>query len=171
MPREQVVRYLIDKLSIEEERAQMVARLSRGSLGWAIQAVNNPSVLDNRAGELERAMALMGSGLQQKFSAAADVASLYFRDRHQTMEVLNTWLGWWRDLLLVREGAQESVYNWDHLETLKERAQDYSPRQLVRFIGSILSTIGAMEHNANPRLTLEVMMLSMPGASTPVPRE
>ena len=163
LPLAQIARELVDSRSILEEEAENLARLSLGCLGWAFSALDTPSILEERTRGLERIAQLSAAGLEERFNYAADVASLYFRDRERAHEVLYLWLGWWRDLLLIKEGAEQFVYNMDWTNTLRTNAELRTTAQVVDFIRAILRTLEALDHNANPRLALEVLMLSLPG--------
>jgi DNA polymerase-3 subunit delta' len=76
--------------------------------------------------------------------------------------VLDLWLDWWRDLLLVKLGSGATVTNVDHEAELAEMSRGYSLAQIRAFIGSIQAAGEQLGQNANPRLALEVLMLSIP---------
>jgi DNA polymerase-3 subunit delta' len=78
-------------------------------------------------------------------------------------EVLDLWLDWWRDLLLVKIGCGDIITNVDRLDKLVEIAEDYRLAQIKAFINSIQAAGEQLRQNANPRLVLEVLMLDMPG--------
>ncbi len=167
LPEDAVIRYLVERQDAGEDDAATLARLSQGRLGWAVTALRDPMVMQRRDTELERIASLMDGTLEQRFYAAADVATLFYRDRAQAKAVLDLWLGWWRDLLLLKEGAPDHLYNQDHREDLERRAQSYSAGQVAGYIARIRGTVTALEHNANARLALEVLMLQMPRAGAP----
>ena len=75
-------------------------------------------------------------------------------------------LGWWRDLLLVKEGCSQFITNVDQEAALRARAGDYPLAQIKGFIESIGKAKEQLEQNANPRLVLEVLMLSIPQGGT-----
>ena len=169
LPLDQVARELVNTHSIGQDEAEVLARLSMGSLGWALSAVSNPSIMEKRGQELERIAHLSGASLEERFNYASNLASVYSRNREDAREVLYLWLRWWRDLLLIKEGAEEFVHNVDYLDTLRLGASEYDTAQLLGCVQVILRTLEALENNANPRLALEVMMLRLPGGS-PHPR-
>ena len=163
LPVAQVANELVSNHSLPDEQAETLARLSMGRLGWAVSAVNNPSVLEKRNEEIERIAQLPGTSLEERFNYASGLASLYSRNRIAAGELLFLWLRWWRDLLLIKEGAEPFVSNVDCISTLRLGAATCITVEVVGFIRAILSTIEALEHNANTRLALEVLMLSLPG--------
>jgi DNA polymerase-3 subunit delta' len=149
---------------VPETQAKLLARLSRGCVGWALKALKEPSVLEHRQTEMERVVSLMDGGLEQRFSAASDVSTIYYRDRAAAMTSIHTWLQWWRDLLLVKEGSDADIYNLDCIEALKEKAAPYSSAEISTFLTAILDALKAIEANVQPRLALEALMLRMPPA-------
>ena len=75
------------------------------------------------------------------------------------------WLRWWRDLLLIKEGAEDYLQNSHRLDELRLAASGLSTVETVNFIKSLLETLEALDSNASPRLALEVLMISLPGAN------
>ena len=166
LPRAEMVKELVNAHSIGTEEAEKLACLSMGCLGWALSAIKDPAVLEKRREELDRIAKIAVAGLEDRFSYASDLATLFFRNREEAREVLRLWLRWWRDLLIIKEGAEEFVYNVDWIDTLRLRASECTTVQVVGFIRGLLSTLEALEHNANPRLALEMLMLSLQGERT-----
>ena len=166
MAQNEISKYLEENSSVEKNEAELLAQLSRGSLGWALLALEDPLVLDRRKTELDRLISLLGADVERRFHAASDIASLYYRDRSEALEVLEIWLSWWRDLMLMRQGVKDWVLNRDYAEDLEEWNQSYTSRQITEFIGAIAKTVEALDHNVNPRLSLEALMLATPGAGS-----
>ena len=162
MPISRVARVLEERHSMEKSEADRLARLSMGRLGWAITALEDPALVEEQRGEVERVAELSAGGLEGRFAYAAELASQHFGNRARARDALNTWLRWWRDLLLVTEGGGEFVYNEEWMESLEAQASRLTTRQVTEVIRSLLSTLDALEDNANPRLALEVLMLSLP---------
>ena len=168
LPLADIAKELINTHSISREEAEKLARLSMGRLGSALSALNNPSIMEKRKEELERIAQISEASLEDRFSYSSDLATLFSRNMDGAREVLYLWLRWWRDLLLIKEGSEEFIYNIDWADTLRLRASELTTAQVVGFIKAILSTLEALEHNANARLALEVLMLSLPGEKTRV---
>ena len=147
----------------DKETAERIARISRGCFGRAVSALRHSQALEQRDADLERLREVCESGLDVRFDYAAEVATQFSRDREATRELLYLWLRWWRDLLLVKEGAEQYLHNADRTDTLRLQATQLSTGDVVAFIKRINQTLGALDANANPRLTLEALMLGMPG--------
>lgn len=164
VPKQQMTDRLISEYQADSETAERLARLSRGCMGWAINALSDSLVLEKRKDELERIQEICESGLETRFSYAADLATRFSRDREPVREILFLWLRWWRDLLLIKEDTEEYVQNADLLPRLRLQATQLSTLQVAVFVRDLLQTIEALDRNANPRLALEVLMLNLPMA-------
>lgn len=159
----QIAQDLVETQNLGQQEAQLLAHLSMGRLGWALSAARDPSIMEDRAEKLERISHISAASLEERFQYASDMASLFYKRRDEAKEVFYLWLRWWRDLLLIKEGASEFLYNSDWINVLEDRASKISTAQIASFIRAIQSAIDALEHNANARLALEVLMLSVPG--------
>ena len=169
LPLAKVAEELSDAHSIGSEEAEKLARLSMGSLGWGLSAAGDSSIMDRREEELDGIARLWMASLEDRFSYASEVASLYSKNSEQARRLLYRWVHWCRDLLLIQEGAEEFVRNIDRMATLRSMAGGLSTAQVAEFIRAVLNTLEALEQNANARLALEVLMLSIPRGTTPEP--
>lgn len=143
--------------------AEQLARLSRGCLGQAVNALRDGQILEQREADLERLQAVCQGGLDARFDYAAELATGFNRNRDATRELLYLWLRWWRDLLLIKEGAEEYVHNADRLTPLRLQATRLTTAQVVAFIRRLNRTLEALDANANARLALEALLLALPG--------
>ncbi len=153
---------LSQRWHIEPKRARLLARLSHGCPGWAILATADDSLLQQRDEELKRLLNIITADYEERFSYVVPLASQFGQNRGLVYEVLDLWLDFWRDLLLVKVGCQELITNLDRLATLIEMTRHYSAVQIKAFIESIREAKEQLGLNANPRLVLEVLMLNMP---------
>ena len=146
----------------DPELAERVARISRGCFGQAVNALQDSQVLEQRDADLERLQEVCESGLDVRFEYAAELATRFGRDREAARQLLYLWLRWWRDLLLIKEGAEQYLHNSDRTDPLRMQASQFSTGQVVAFIKRLNRTLESLDANANPRLTLEALMLGLP---------
>jgi DNA polymerase-3 subunit delta' len=168
LPAPQVEAALIQRWSIEPQKAELLARLSHGCLGWALLAANDDSLLQQRAQRVEKLLDIAGSDYEERFDFAAQLVVQFSHSRSLVQEVLDLWLDWWRDLLLVKLGCSSTITNIDHQAMLVELSRDYNLAEVRAFINSIQAAEEQLRQNANPRLVLEMLMLSIPERSTTV---
>lgn len=163
LPLPQVEEALQKRWGIEPQRAKLLARLSKGCLGWAITAAADESILQQRAQRLENLYAIIRTDTEGRFGHAGQLAAQYAQNRAAVQETLDLWLGWWRDLLLVKIGCPDYVTNTDQVSVLNDMAGHYTMEQVRDCLGSIRAAEWQLRQNANARLVLEVLMLDMPG--------
>lgn len=153
---------LTEHWGIPEEMAMTLAKLSSGCVGWAVSASKDERILQERSERLASLLRLTEEELAERFSYAGQLANQFGRDRQSVHELLSLWIGWWRDLLLTKGGCGYCISNADQEERLREETQSYSLKAIKVFVESLQQTMTQLEQNANPRLVLEVLMLSMP---------
>ena len=161
MSRREMLDYLTQQRGATEPDADMLYRLSRGCLGWALNALADPQLLEQRQADLERMREAVSAGLDTRFGYANEVASLFGSNRPAARELLSLWLRWWRDLLLVKEGADEYMHNADHADALRAHAETLTTGQIAAFIRRLLDTMAALDANVSPRLAMETLMLNV----------
>jgi len=152
----------------EPNLAELLARLSNGRIGWALNCAADGSVLAEREQRLVRLESLAVAGCAERMGFAAELATRFARDRQDVYAYLELWEGWWRDLLLVGEGCEGQIRNWDRLASLKALAPSLLPLSSVRVLRALCECRQQLEANANARLALEVLALRLPAQTAPV---
>lgn len=157
----QVVRdALVERWQVHPERADYVAHLSGGRLGWAVMAAQDESVLARRAQLLDDLMRLIEQGRVERFAYAEEMA----RDPLAARETLRLWQTWWRDVMLLASGSQAMLINSDRLEVLRDHANRFGIESARSTASELAQTLWQLDHNVNARLALEVLMLDLPKA-------
>ena len=165
LPIQQVAAVLRERYDAAQEQADEIARLSRGCLGWALEAVQGSAPMAGLHKGLERIADVSQGGVEVRFAYAEELARRFQRDRAAAREELYLWLRWWRDVLLIKEGCGGDIAHASWRETLEGAARGLSPARIVQWVHCILETLEALDRNANPRLALDVMMLELPVAA------
>ena len=166
MKNDEIESALVGRWNVEPGKAGLLACLSCGCLGWAVEAADNPGLLQGRSEVLEKMKVIIGGDYSQRFAAAYQLAVQFGKKRETVYEALDTWAGWWRDLLLVKTGCNGAVVNTDYLPDLAKMAGDFTLFQIKEALRNILEAGKQLRMNANSRLVLEVLMLKLPRAGT-----
>lgn len=153
---------LTNRWGVELEKAKLLSRLANGCLGWAVSAAQDEQLLQQRVEILDKLLDLTGAGYEQRFQYVAQLAGRFNQNRGAVLEVLDLWLDWWRDLLLVKVGCNDAITNVDRSVQMAGVAAGYTLDQIRVFIDSIRAAGEHLQLNANPQLVLEVLMLSIP---------
>ncbi len=161
----QVEAVLNERRGVESPKAELLARLCHGCLGWALLAAADDSLLQQRAEKIDRLLDIANGDYDERFDYASQLAAQFSQNRGSVQQVLDLWLEWWHDLLLVKLGRNDTITNIDQEAVLVDMGRGYNLAQIRSFINSIQAAGQQLKDNANPRLVLEVLMLSMPGKS------
>jgi DNA polymerase-3 subunit delta' len=78
-------------------------------------------------------------------------------------ELLETWLGWWRDVVLIQNGDGSRITNVDREDALRDHANRFPMEQAQSTLQAVRSTARYLTQNVNARLALEVLLLNLPG--------
>ncbi|MFH1485241.1 MAG: DNA polymerase III subunit [Chloroflexota bacterium] len=153
---------LAERWSLPPDKARMVARLSGGCVGWALSAIQDEGVLEERARQLATVVEIGEAGVVERFAFAARLAQQFSRSRASVRELLGLWVGLWRDLLLAKAGCMSLIVNLTQEEFIARSARVYTLAQIRECIQSLRSALYHLEKNVNPRLVFEMLLLSLP---------
>lgn len=165
LPVADVQRALIEHWAAEEGQAELLAHLSGGRLGWGVRMLEDPSALEWRARVLDEMQALRGKGRVERLAYAAALSGddrSTRQARQEASRVLELWLTWWRDVLLLVSGSQAPLTNVDRVESLRQVAAQVTLEQARQMVTQLQFVIRNLDQNVNLRLALDVVLLNMP---------
>ena len=142
----------------EPEHAHLIAHISGGRPGYALQLLQDESALEFRAERLTDLRQLLSSTRVLKFNYAEKMA----KDKETMRQTLLVWLSYWRDVMLRASGAKTHMANIDQNEsiaTLAKRLELENARQVVH---NLELGLKRLERNVNARLLAEVLLLDLP---------
>ncbi len=142
----------------ERERAHLIAHISGGRPGYALQLLKDESALEFRAERLTDLEQLLASSRVQKFNYAEKLA----KDKETMRQTLLVWLTYWRDVLLRASGAHTSIANIDQGETIASLANQLGVERARRVVYDLELALKRLDGNINPRLLAEVFLLDLP---------
>ncbi len=162
MPLKQTQKVLIESYSVEPGKAELLAHLCRGCLGWALSALANDDLLRQRSQKVAKLSSLTTAKTEQRFAYAQELATQFSQNRKSLAETMDAWLGWWHDLMLTKLGCREAITNIDYEEALEEQARVLSLNEIKKFVVNLCLVREEIGKNVNPRLALESLMLNLP---------
>jgi DNA polymerase-3 subunit delta' len=149
---------LVSGWQIAPAEAQELAALANGRLGWAIRALEQPELRERRAEQLRLLASLTTARRDQRLRQAGTLAS----DVESARRALELWMLWWRDVVLAACGAHTLATTGEARERAARQGRALGEERARAFMQSLLTAQAALDTNANPRLTLEVLMLDLP---------
>jgi DNA polymerase-3 subunit delta' len=165
LPADLIEQSLTTRWHVPDDEAHLLAHLSDGRLGWAVQAAQDPTILENREQHLEwLGEAIKGSRVT-RFALADKLAN----KPERLPAILQTWLSWWRDLTLLAQGPTRSgivLTNIDQEPQLARLTQTWTAEQALASLKQTNLALWQLERNANTRLVLENLFLTFPLVSS-----
>jgi len=133
---------------------EQIIRLANGRPGIAINYLENPELLqeqDKIIGQLEK---LLRADLNERYKYAEDMA----KNAPEARQILNQWLFWFRDLLLLSHDCSGLTIH----PKASQYQGSYSSSKLKSIIQTIKKTNWLLANPSNnARLVLEVLMLEI----------
>lgn len=153
---------LIERYGAEEAQAKLLARISSGRIGWAIRALREPSVLEDRTAALSLLEDIVRMNRFERFKTAEALS----KDKASMLATLELWQTYWRDITLLLHDARVKVCNIDREVAMQQLAYDVDMAQALYALKATQSAIKTLQTNANPRMLAEVLLLDYPGLPT-----
>ena len=138
--------------------AQLIARLSGGRLGWALDACDDETILQQRRQDLDQFIELLSVDRVERFDFARQASQDTVAGRRQ----IELWTGWWRDLLLLCTHGEDHVVNIDRIDELRMMAGRWSPSQAWAALEALQTAAAQLEGNVNAQLAWESLLLKTP---------
>ncbi|MGC8855732.1 MAG: DNA polymerase III subunit delta' [Anaerolineae bacterium] len=143
---------------LEAEQARRIAHLSEGRPGYARRLASDEHLLETRRQRLHDLLTLLPASRLARFAYAEKLA----RDKDALRQTLFIWLSCWRDVLLRAAQANTPITNVDQTMQIEFLAGQIGLPTARRVIVELEQAVERLEHNVNPRLLLEVLLLDLP---------
>jgi DNA polymerase III subunit delta' len=153
-----LVEELLRSRGADPEKAGLLASVSGGRPGYALQLLNDPAALALRAEKLNDLQALLPARRVEKFAYADQLA----RDKDGMRTSLTVWLSYWRDVLLRAAGASTPIANIDRSREIESLAGHLKLSEARRVVANLEKALGQLDGNVNARLVAEVLLLDWP---------
>ena len=160
VPEETLVRGLVFH-GIDEGRARLYARISGGRPGLALRMHEDPELLARRGAFWRDLLEALRSNYADRMLYAGRLAE----NPTALSEWFDYWIGWWRDVTLIQEGAPQSVVSMDLEADLEDIARKIPDGEAVDYLKRLWRGFSMWNSNVNLKLLLEDLLLQMPVVS------
>lgn len=143
---------------IASQDAELLAHISEGRPGHALNYLKDPDLISERQSGLEKLGHLLAANRVERFATADGLS----KHKDGIGDLLKVWSSFWRDVLLVRSGASVPVTNMDWDAEIKHLSSQLDLQKIKEMIKLIDRTQHLLHRNINTRLALEVLMLNLP---------
>ena len=155
LPRDLIAGYLAAKHGMTPADAQLVAAMSMGSLGAALE-LDQQELLEQRRDWIETMCSLTPANYQTGLNAAETLSG----SREESLKFLAWVETWYRDLLVyyVTRDAGDLV-NLDLVSTIQQQSAASNPESLLSALSQIASASARIQRNLNRRMVLEELFM------------
>ncbi len=151
----------------EREKAIHLAAQSMGRPDLALSMLEHPDLLERRTVLADDGLRMLSLSWTERFEyvQAVNRHKAPADNRRESAEVLEAWLGLWREILHRRYGVEGIPRTpAGELEVSRVAAQ-VQAGETETVLRAIETGLQRLEGNANPVLTMETVVLSMPRAA------
>ncbi len=153
-----VAQALQDRWKMAPGRAELLARLSGGRLGWAVRQASRTDWDAERGALFQEWHRLLRGNRSTRFALAQKNAA----DREDARATLQVWESFSHDLLLRTLSGDAEVTNIDFQDPLQKLAEVVSPDGARKWLSALRRAEEQIDRNANVRLALEAAFLDAP---------
>jgi len=157
LPVAQIQASLQSLFAVEAGKANLIARMSEGRMGWAIEAGNSDALLRTR----DKYFLALEQALHLEHAERMGLAQQLAQNPRTLPDLFVLWESWWRDIMLIKSGNAEVVANPDRVQTFRAEARQLTWDDITLGLQLIQHARLQIEHNVNPGLALEVLLLKM----------
>jgi DNA polymerase-3 subunit delta' len=163
----EIAAYLTSRFAVAPDRADAIARASRGRPGWAIRAAQDPELIDDRVSRARDLLAMLGAGRLERIARADALAERWSGHADEVRDALDAWMDLWRDVLLIQHGTDDRIANVGLAAEVHDLARALAPERVRQALAATFATAHALERNAHVRLALETYALRLPRHAGP----
>lgn len=155
---QEIAEYLFEKFEIKRDQAELISRLSVGSLEKAHDYIESDSFKLIKKSVLELLNAL-NSNQRAKL---LELSLFFIANKENIVKLLDYMILWYRDILLYKKTKiKDILIHIDELELIKKLSRNLSVKKLIDNIEVIEATKKKLNQHANYELTIEVMLIKL----------
>jgi DNA polymerase-3 subunit delta' len=158
LPLQEVSQGLQEIWGIPEDEVNLLAHLSNGRPGYAAWLYQNPEHRERRAEWLSDHQRLLSENRVERFHYAENLS----KDKTEFLQIIQTWLTLWRDVMLKTSGAQTPITNLELENDIEQLANSTNLDTAKQMVANLELTQSQLERNTNARLTAEVLLINLP---------
>ena len=154
--------YLETVKGLPADRASLLAHLSGGRVGAAVNLAEDPDALTRRREHLADLFRLLPAARHERFKLAELIAKPRAQARQKLNDVLLIWLSFWRDVFFRATGETLPLLNIDAEPQINQVAAQVTPELARALIITHEEAFHQMALNANIQLLAESLLLQWP---------
>lgn len=153
---------LLNKLNnLEKDRAEIISKLARGSIGKAFKLSADKEYFTRREKMLDYLSTIIPGKYGDDIFAKVEKIMSEIDRIEEILEMIKLW---YRDILIIKNTRNQNyIVNCDKLEILGGKSQIYSQKMLIDILDYLDQVEEYLTKNVNKRLVLERLYIKMVG--------
>lgn len=152
------VQQALETGGMEADQAKLIAHISGGRFGYALQMIGEATLLEQREERLNDLQSLIAGSRVEKFAYAEKLA----KDKEAMRQAILIWLSYWRDVMLRSARAETPLVNVDRNVEIEDLASQLDLSAARKVVSGLEDALGKMDRHVNSRLLAEVLLLDLP---------
>jgi DNA polymerase-3 subunit delta' len=153
--------YLVDVKLLPIDSASVIARAARGLPGLADALMENQEWQIELNSKFTQFVEIFDKAIPERLGMVPVLEQSADRSREQIIRLLRLWVEWYRDILVVQYGVHEGVLYSQFNDKTEELSCQTTPEAVLDSIQAISVAIRNIGMNANIRLSLERLVISL----------
>lgn len=158
IPRDEIRMALSQHWRVDAERAELLASISNGRMGYALRLHRSPELFAERRQYLEQLWHLLHADRYQRFRYAEKLS----HQKTNLRQAILYWQSFFHDVFLRCSRASVKIANIDFSSEVDALAAQMNLERASKLLAELQRALALIDRNVNPRLTLEVLFLEMP---------
>lgn len=158
LSKEEICNYLVNKLQMEPEQAQIATNYCQGNMGKAIRFASSSDFIDMK----NQVLKLLKNADSMDVPSIMDTIKDFSAHKNNITDYLDLMLLWYRDVLMfkVTKDANLLLYS-DEYSSISEHATKRNYEDIENIIAAIDKAKVRLKANVNFDVTIELMVLTM----------
>jgi len=158
VPFQQAAQGLQELHGIQADQARMLAHISGGKPLQALAYHQHPALLERRTDLLNEHLEVLRGNSVERFTYADRIS----KNQDMVEDLIDTWISFWHDLLLIKGNSSAPLQNIDRQADLDQIAKMIDLETALSTVDLFRSAHLLLKENANLKLTLEDLLLQLP---------
>ncbi len=156
LPLQEIEKIIAKQLPQGSDKIHILAKLAQGRVEEALDLTKEENTLIIRE-ELLNALR-KNMNLEEMFKLTAQWANYKDKELQRFFDMI---LFWFRDILILGQGGDKWLINYDKMEELAREKDKYSTKQIKRIMETIEKARYYLKSNVNQKLVLEALWLKL----------
>jgi DNA polymerase-3 subunit delta' len=154
---------LKDVTLLPPDEAHLLAHISQGCPGTALNLHEHPELLEKRHVWMDDAVHMLYAPTRERFAYANTLhQQRRDKDREATLQIYLIWLSLWHDLLTATAKADTPLINLDFEKQIREMASHLDLIRSQHCAANLQQALDQMSSNPNPLLQTEALLMDWP---------